>query len=1112
MVSENGRGPGGGQARMAVLLLAAALAALALRWHGLTAAGVTRAEAAAAAAAAPAAGAGVFEQLPRIAPAGVLATRLAGMVKPAPLLPRVCALAAGVCAVLLLVLIARRSAFRATVYWAAGLAVCSVPWIALSQQATAAGIGLCCVLAVFLGFAGFWDRPGWPRLFVHAAVCAVAGAIEPRVFPVMAAQGVCVIAGMLFPGAGPRRAVRSSLGSGALILLFGFPAACALLGVLTQLDQGCWALMARNAIAAPALIWQAFRCVAIAAPPAELGNVYAWSPVLTACMAVLALIGIAAAFALRRGDERLWLCQMLAVLLARAGDAETVAVMAAPAALLLAAGGFGAVTHAVARCRAAASRAPRIAGAAVLTALLAAAGTAWVAAQYRGLSIWRCQRAEDDLRSTVLFLESAVHPDDTLLLVKSGDPSRDALLGVYVEPFVARGPVKTVAGRTADEWRGRAAWLTPPQTGSLWACGFLGQQPAAATDIVEVRLPFAVPAACVARAAAWSGLDTLDILRKAARAAPSNRRIAFELLAWYRTVTNTLLRRTLLERTAGADIHLAKGLPGLAAYRRRAANLVLYAWDEMGDRSFSTYDAFDSYVRAAWGAPLDRERVLYLYRLYAEEALSMSNVAFAVSVVTRGEELDADDPYMIRLRARILQWTEPRELARVQSLNQRARREFLKRYGQPYVDAWLGVISVLDQQGNMAGALDETGMLLAYLRDGFRIPQDIETNETEYGEYLRQWWREQLLTWEMQGNALQARFLATTGDYTRAFAAEQRTLSPRFGAARRRGARERLAALYSASGNTRKAIEQWDLLASSATSVLERVAWLLEVAQHHVTMNDAVAAYEYWTRIQDNVAGLSQDDRFNLARDKRYERILRHLQSRMSVDLRDTVLPALRARADADPSRAGWYLEQAAYLQRCKLEYDKAADTFAEGMKRQPSYPGTYLGNGMMHYRLTRYRTVRQTVSNLFLHVRATNVVDDLQYDWRYRVLVSFYRDNVPPTLNALLAWADDRAAEFTPPARYQNYRGNILAHFDDYDAATNVLAAGIAQDPSYLETYLDYGYLICTRADADAAGALLDRINTLPLDAAQRRSLAADWRFIELHHVSARPYVLPEN
>jgi len=86
-----------------------------------------------------------------------------------------------------------------------------------------------------------------------------------------------------------------------------------------------------------------------------------------------------------------------------------------------------------------------------------------------------------------------------------------------------------------------------------------------------------------------------------------------------------------------------------------------------------------------------------------------------------------------------------------------------------------------------------------------------------------------------------------------------------------------------------------------------------------------------------------------------------------------------------------------------------------------------------------------------------------------------------------------------------------VYASYGAFDTATNEFALGIRTNALFLPNYLDLGYQICTRADPESAGKMLDAITALELPVDVRRQLESDWRFIELHHVSIRPYSLRE-
>jgi tetratricopeptide (TPR) repeat protein len=370
-------------------------------------------------------------------------------------------------------------------------------------------------------------------------------------------------------------------------------------------------------------------------------------------------------------------------------------------------------------------------------------------------------------------------------------------------------------------------------------------------------------------------------------------------------------------------------------------------------------------------------------------------------------------------------------------------------------------------------------------------------------------WRDRCLFWEGQCNSYIAHILLENGQYLDAQEWIRRNLDERFNPGHRKVAGDRLFELFEKSNDILGLYTVLDTLISNAMTRAIRLNWMIEKAHRQVTYEDPVGAYESLQHIYTELVKLPVKERNRWSADPRYQRVYRHIESQMKIDIRDTVIPVLLNRARADAENGGWYYAQAGQLYRCMLKYGKAEDTFQTGIRKYPDFADNYLDGGMMQYQLTRYPKADKLFTNL-----VNRVPDSMKIcatDWRFRVLSELRTNRRPAVLDDILAWGTENRPLFASDAHYRNYTGNVYALFGEYDLATNELFRGISLQDPVLDNYLDAGYLLCIRGNSTGAGKMLDRINDLGLDTIITERLDTDWRYIELHHVSGRPYIMKE-
>lgn len=652
--------------------------------------------------------------------------------------------------------------------------------------------------------------------------------------------------------------------------------------------------------------------------------------------------------------------------------------------------------------------------------------------------------------------------------------------------------------------------LHMPTGGVLWLVNYRADDmPLAPHGFTNISLRYAIPLEYVCRTNELTRGDVGRLYRRAAQETPLCLAVRQQFLGWYTHADDTTLRELIVAGQAQKDLAGAV-VPPLRAPQRGAANAALYAWGRQYPQSCAPglFPPFDAFVSAIGPAVLDRERVVYLYRLHIEQALAQTNLALASAALRAARRWDDTNPFLDRLAAQMCLLEDATHLARARRLNARAARTFERRYGRPFLEALFANMLLDKQQNRTVRAMQACADVLHHVQKESFIPLAVRTNTSPGGAEQRAVWQRQRLFWEAQCHSYLALLLLSTGDYHNAVAWLSRNLDPRFDDVRRTASYEQLARLYTESGDITRAVRHFETLAALATSSAARIHWMLQAAQLHVSAGDTVAAHELWLQVQDLVNELDNEARRALARNKQYQRLMRFVERRMNVDGRDAVILALQFRAQRDPERAAWYFRQMAHIERSRLLYDSADAFFDRAMQATPLSMDAYLDAALYYYRRLQYSRATATLSNLLLRISADQRQHLLNRDWRYAVLAEFYARGVPTPESAAFAWLAAAATNFAEPAEYFNAQGNLYAFYDRFDAATNAFHAGIATNAVWLGNYLDLGYVLCTHAGSDAVGELLDTLDALPGASGAAHQLYGDWRHVIMHHVSIRPYL----
>lgn len=716
---------------------------------------------------------------------------------------------------------------------------------------------------------------------------------------------------------------------------------------------------------------------------------------------------------------------------------------------------------------------------------------------------------DQDVGAPARFLAQVCQPSDRVIFVSAKEPEHDTRFRWCLAPLRSTLHATPILTSAPAHVAAAIAHALPAHrhTGVVWvvnhACDPLTLS---VFGLTNASLLFAVRLEhlCATGLATQAFLGQL--YRQAASLAPYAGQLQRQLCEWYKSADESLLQTLVLCGQAQQDLAGRRPLRW-HPYQRAAANAVLYAWARQYPRALSAalYPPFHEFVSAVGPRVLDRERVLFLYRQHIEQALAGTNLALANAALCAARRWDKSNPYLDRLAAQGCLLEDPTQTARARHLNARAARTYERRYGRPYVEA-LFANMILDKQANQtARAIASCMAILKLVQQEAFIPLAVRTNTSPEAHARREEWQRQRLFWEAQCHSYLAWLLLSTGDYQQAVAWLSRNLAPRFDEVRRLAAYEQLARLYAESGDLPRAVRHFETLAALATSTVQRIYWLVQAAQLHVSAGDTVAAHETWQQILELTQMLDNVARRALVRNKQYQRLAHYLARRMNIDSRDNVILTLQARAHDSPERAAWCYRQIAHIERARLRYDAADAFFERAMQVSPLDPDAYLDAALYFYRRLQYQRAATIFSNLLLRLNPSALETFQRSDWRYALLYHFYTQGRPTPEASALAWVAAAATNFVEPAAYANARGNILAFYDHFDEATNAFLQGIATNATWLDNYLDLGYLLATRGDSEATAAILDQLDGFA-DASRR--LRGDWRHVTLHHVSVRPYL----
>lgn len=1019
---------------------------------------------------------------------------------------------AGIVAVLLLYLTARYSACGPAPLICLVLTFSCTLWLTASHSFGYLSCSLAGVVCAQYGYTAFDARPSWRRMAVYIGCIVIGILLTPLAFFLLTCHALLLL----------YRTVRISLSRDTRQSL----AVYVPVTLLCILVPAAAAVMAHPRLQASAII-TALKLypaaamnvvVTIAAGPAAIGTQL--QPVLPVMLALSFMAAVISCMVNRSRAGLAWIAAalfplflMLAVMQADAPyDTAAGLVLAWPFCILLCAEGCGFIVSRLLNVAGRRASGPgRIILYTVIIIVCLAGMFAWFRGQDSAYRQVRMHRAPADLSLPVVFLREILSTGEVLYVA-----SADALAVLpetryYLAPYLDGHCPAQVRRQQSFSWQSAIHRALSETATVFYAVGPELRQPSRnMAGWSSLYFPYAVPVGMAQRPAGIVRGESYRFLQDAIARYPHNTVLRTPLFGWYSGALPQEILTNMYAGTAQRDLSAAGITTAQEKPLQEAVNRVFMTWDRCLTRpDRSSYDIFDQFIRSVDGVPLNTSLVSKIYAAYAKKALAQKNYTWGTAVINSALQTVPGSVPLYRLAAQIELMHEPPHHREAIAYNNQARQVYRTQNNKPYFDAWFANILIERETKHYRFLVRKfremrEAVQKEYMRTVARISNAPPRSASTYIQ-----WRERCLFWEGQCNSYIAHTLLENGQYLEAQEWITRNLDERFNPQFRKVAGDRLFELYEKSNDIMGLYKVLDTLISNAMSTPIRLNWMIEKAHRQVTYEDPVGAYESLQHIYAALVKLPAKERRDWSADPRYQRVYRHIESQMKIDIRDTVIPVLLKRAQADTKNGGWYYTQAGQLYRCRLKYGKAEETFRDGIRKYPECVDNYLDGGLLQYQLKRYPKADKLFTNLTTHVQDS--VKEYATDWRFRVLAELRAYRRPAVLDDVLAWGAKNRALFASDAHYRNYTGNVYALFGEYERATNEFFMGISRQDLFLDNYLDAGYLLCIRGNSSAAGKMLDSINTLTLDKNVTERLDTDWRYIELHHVSGRPYILKE-
>lgn len=1047
----------------------------------------------------------VLADIPLQQPGMHILMRIAGILfTPSLIASRAIPFILGAWSLLLIRGITRRISGENAAVWAVTLAALSWIFIDASVALVPTGFTLWAILLLQWAFIYALTSTHRSRTLVYLICLLIALSISPHIRALSLLQAMWALGTVIFSRNTQKKSTSLiiAIAAGIIVILLSLPPFGDFSGMFLFNE-----VIARiGAIVRDMYLWTFFSREMSLIPPGQY-VVYGIAIGVTVCL----VVGLVHTIVTRRSDLYLLVVAcvalpVLATLLPQSDSIEYIypaLVVALPFWIILCAVGFSSILLLARRAYAYIPlRALRIGACVVAFVAFFALLTGWMILQYHTTYVWRHACGARDISLATRFLSHVFSTNDTFAVVSDTAPQGAPLLRFYAAPFMENLSQES-AVISPGVWRHMTLTPSPSDTHAWYIGAPLSPSPLQ-TNITSVYLPFATPVGCVLPHDATYA-DVLEILYSATRYAPYAHAVTRTLIDWYRTAPEIEIQDSILRGFAARDLRTREAIRRHDRYWRRAVNRPLYVWSEMSTNVFTceTFPAFTQYAYAIRGAEVDVERVVRIYRYYIEHGLATTNITATATALAHARVWDENNPFLLRHTAEWYAQKDPTSHTEQRRYNRAAQRAYHARFNRPFIDAWMARVLLEEAAGDYDAALQECTALYTYLTEEARAPETLLTFPSDQ----RKDWENTLRFWETQCHTVLARLYFEMGDENSALYWQKLNSEEDKPVAHRRVAYERLADMYLRLGQMDEVFDAYDALYLLADTSEDQIRWRMEQALLAVTLGDTVRAYELWENIAERISRLLPEDRRAWSRDKRYQRIMRHIERRTGIDIRDAAITALRRRADRRPEKAPEYLRNAAQLLRNKLQYNEALRLLDTALDAAPNAYDVHLDKAFLLYRLMRY----PAALDAFVHVQnAGDHPPEIRYDWRYRILTGFAERQQPPPYHMLIDWADTHRDSFPSAAAYYNFCGNIYIVYDMYDQAIDMFTSGIEADASYQDNFLDLGYIFSLRGDEDAAADMLDTIDANPLIDAQ--NVQADWRYIQMHYVSIRPYTLHDD
>ena len=726
----------------------------------------------------------------------------------------------------------------------------------------------------------------------------------------------------------------------------------------------------------------------------------------------------------------------------------------------------------------------------------------WASFQYKAYYAKLNQTTENNLVTGINFLNKVVRDNDKLLIISQSSITNNLRLKYYLPEFIKNHPKLSVSKINPFAWKNFRNILESFTNDRIWITGAYFQKPDFSTTSKwkATSFPFAMPIVLAETTSRWNEINYYNFLEKAISVAPDNLKINCELLHWYINASSNQLTYNLEKGYALKDLSYKPIFDKIKGKWHHAVINILYAWSDVSIDKYNTtnYPIYNNFALSTLRAGLDIERAVYIYRLYATKMLENNMPKEAKKITNDSKKLEKENAFINRISAQIVQKINPDDLNKIEELNKKAIKLHKENFSETFLEAKYAIAILKKKQAEYDEALKEIMSLLEYVKSTDFIPLNVRTNNTKKGIKLQNDWIQQQIEREGQFNAFIAEIHNEKNDYKTAIKWYQKNTSGKFDKKRNLIARRQISRIFEENGLLKDAYMQFKVLANNSTSLTEKLVFLIDGAQLYVNQADSITVYDKWLELKRIIFNLPSEERSRWIRNKKYKRIINHLQSRMQLDIREQLIIDLIQKSAN--TNSGWFLQQVGQLYRCKQQYANAEKSFYDGMNKKIDFADNYLDAAMLQYKLLRFKKSEKIFEKFKIKHSLSN---SFTIDWRYQILESFFENDNPPKMSSLINWADENKSLFGNQEKYHNFKGNIYATYNNFELATNEFYKGIATNEFFLENYLDLGYQLCLKNDSENGNVLLDEISNINVDNNIRNKINDDWRFIQLYFIT---------